>query len=157
MTRCAYKHFSCDADLVCDSLCAQQMRQTRLLIYQKTNKNEKFLTVSSDQRRRKVPMATRDQLCCKRGLRTISLLFVRLRRYDLLAGCVVTRGCKHQRRTARLGNYRRGDGPQGTITVENAGGETSKIKTTLLWEAARSDHLISVVYLSPLGFYIYKP
>ena len=62
MTRCTYKHFSRDADLVCGSLCAQQMRQTRLLIYQKTNKNEKFLTVSSDQRRREVPMATRDQL-----------------------------------------------------------------------------------------------
>ena len=28
--------------------------------------------------------------------------FVQLRLYDLLAGCVVTQGCKHQRRTARL-------------------------------------------------------
>ena len=79
MTRCTYKHFSRDADLVCDSLCAQQMRQTRLLIYQKTNKNEKFLTVSSDQRRRKVPMATRDQLSRKRGLWTI---YLRLYDYD---------------------------------------------------------------------------
>ena len=149
MTRCAYKHFSRDADLVCDSLCAQQMRQTRLLIYQKTNKNEKFLTVSSDQRRRKVPMATRDQLCCKRGLRTISLLFVRLRRYDLLAGCVVTRGCKHQRRTARLWDYRRGFQPQGTVQARKQGRKLQRIKTTLLWEAARSDHLISVLDLSP--------
>ena len=76
--------------------------------YQKTNKNEKFLTVSSDQRRQRMPMATRDQPLRKRGLWTISRLFVRLRLYDLLAGCVVTRGCKHQRRTARLWDYRRG-------------------------------------------------
>ena len=33
--------------------------------YQKTNKNKKFLTVLLDQRRREVPMATRDQLSCK--------------------------------------------------------------------------------------------
>ena len=40
---------------------------------------------------------------------------------------------------------------------ESRGRKLQRIKTTLLWEAARSDHLISVVYLSPLGFYIYKP
>ena len=50
-------------------------------------------------------MATRDQLSLKRGLWTIATAFLyelRVRVYDLLAGCVVTRGCKHQRNAARL-------------------------------------------------------
>ena len=76
MTRCTYKHFSRDADLVCDSLCAQQMRQTRLLIYQKTNKNEKFLSLSSDQRRQEVPRATQKGHSLKLWLWTISTAFL---------------------------------------------------------------------------------
>ena len=51
----------------------EQIREE--VLYQKTNKNEKFLSLSSDQRRQKVPMATRDQLALKRGLWTISTAF----------------------------------------------------------------------------------
>ena len=44
--------------------------------YQKSNKNEKSLIVSSDQRRQRMPMATRDQLSLKRSLWTIATAFL---------------------------------------------------------------------------------